>query len=102
MTSPLPPEVHEFLKPPVVPGEPGQHVATARAAIDRYSPTWGAVAAYLRAEIEELRTALEVPGLPPTDTEHLRGQIVAHRATLSIADLDQSRQIDRQNLRAGY
>lgn len=62
--------------------------------VDLDSPTWLAVAARVREEMEDARTRLETPGLPPAETEHERGRIALARRVLELADPPLSFEMD--------
>ena len=54
--------------------------------IDRQSTTWQEVAEWAIAELLLANKRNSTPGLPPAETEHLRGRIAALGELLSMAD----------------
>jgi hypothetical protein len=53
-------------------------------AIEPLSPTWRAVSAWAAERIEQYRLRLENPGLPPAETENLRGAIRELRVLVAL------------------
>jgi hypothetical protein len=48
------------------------------------NPTWGDIKKWAEAEIEKARTALEVVGTTPADTEQQRARIVVMRELIAL------------------
>lgn len=59
--------------------------------IERHSPTWRYVAQWAKERTEKRQRELEARGLPPDETEFLRGNIAELRALLALADDDADR-----------
>lgn len=54
--------------------------------LDPTSRDWRSIERWARDGIEKARDALESAGLDPTETERLRGQVLALRALLALAE----------------
>jgi hypothetical protein len=55
------------------------------AAVDPNSETWRVVKAHVTAQLATYREQVETQGIPPDETENLRGAIAELKALLKLA-----------------
>lgn len=65
--------------------------------IEIHSATWRAIDAWADSALDEARAALEMRGLDPAESEHLRGRIAALRELQGLAAAPQKTPVVRRS-----